>query len=281
MPPEPVRPTPGAHVGADQVADLLENLLPETETATVAAHLDACAECSQLRDDLAALPALLAGVGSPALPAEVAARLDAAVADAAAARQAEQRPAATGSSTVGSTVSSLQDRRRRFVTRTFTGVAAAAALVVGVLVVGDVVDQGGGDDQSAGGGSVADEGSAAGDGVAPQQRAPGATPGRLVRLTSDDFGPGARAVLSPQSGDQPEALRGPELDAVARVDGVCTGRDLRTARIVGAPGPPALLDRQPVTLVVSGPARRRLVVAYSCASGRPVEQQRALVDLTD
>jgi hypothetical protein len=277
MPPEPVRPTPGAHVGADQVADLLEDLLPEAEAATVAAHVDACAECSRLRDDLAALPALLAGVGSPALPAEVAARLDAAVADAAAARQVEQRPPATGSSTV----SSLGNRRRRFVTRTFTGVAAAAALVVGVLVVGDVVDQGGGDDQSAGGGSAADEGSAAGDGVDPQQRAPGPTPGRLARLRSDDFGPGARAVLSPSWGDQPGTLRDSELYAAARVDGTCTGRDLRTARIDGAAGPPALLDRQPVTLVVSGPARRSLVVAYSCASGQPVEQQRALVDLTD
>ena len=275
MPADPVLP-PGDHVAAEQVADLLEDLLPEDEAATVVAHLDSCADCSRLRDDLTALPALLADVPSPPLPVEVAARLDAAVAAAAAAREEQRaRPA---------TVTPLGSRRRRFVARTFTGVAAAAALVVGVLVVGDIGDIGGsgGDSDTAsdsgGSAELSTEGGGSGDDL---QRAPSPASARLARLTSDDFGSRAAALLSNLAAADATTLRGDAYEAGAgRLGGACSARDLRTARISGSLDVPVRLDGEPVTLVASGPRRRSLVVAYDCRTGTPVARQRAYVDLT-
>ncbi len=271
MPPDQVRP-PGDHVAVEQVADLLEDLLPEAEAATVVAHLDACQACSRLRDDLAALPALLAAVPSPPMPAEVAARLDAAVAEAATTREQQRAGPAP--------VTSLDSRRRRFVSRTFTGVAAAAALVVGVLVVGDVGGSGDDDQSASDGGDSAVQDDAGG--ASEAERGPSPASADLLRLRSDDFGPRAEALLSRVVATD-EAT--PRNDGYYTADGglpagACTTRDLRAARISGSLDLPARLDGEPVTLVTSGPRQRSLVVAYDCRTGTPVERQRAIVDLT-
>jgi len=270
---EPARP----HVSAEQVADLLESLLPGAEAAAVAAHLDDCTDCARLRDDLQALPALLAASPAPPMPADVAARLDAAVAEAATERDARvSRPA---------TVTSLDSRRRRFVTRTFAGVAAAAAVVAGFVVVGDVLDQSG----SGGDASMADSASEAGgsgDASSPQAAGEEEVTGlRLAELDSADFAAADDALAGAYLAARGDALLESDSEERKRSitsladGGACLAADLRNGDVTGRYGPLVLLDGKPVTLVASGPRRHTLVIAYSCASGEPQEQNRAFVDL--
>ncbi len=271
MPDQQTRGPASPHVSVEQVADLLESLLPDAEAAAVAAHLDECADCARLRDDLAALPGLLAASPAPPMPADVAARLDAAVAEAAAERDARvSRPA---------TVTSLDSRRRRFVTRTFAGVAAAAAVVAGFVVVGDVLDQGGEADSSMAGSAA--EG-AADDGAWGIRRPTAWTRCDLARLSSADFATDVGQVLAADSTAPTPSARTEKLQrsAAALVQGgACLDGDLRRAGVNGGYGPLVLLDGEPVTLVASGPPRHTLVVAYSCAGGTPEERDRAFVDL--
>jgi hypothetical protein len=177
-------------------------------------------------------------------------------------------------------VTSLDSRRRRFVSRTFTGVAAAAALVVGVLVVGDVGGSGDDDQSASDGGDSAVQDDAGG--ASEAERGPSPASGDLLRLRSDDFGPRAEALLSRVAATDDAT---PRNNSYYTADGglpagACTTRDLRAARISGSLDLPARLDGEPVTLVTSGPRQRSLVVAYDCRTGTPVERQRAIVDLT-
>ncbi|HLK95119.1 MAG TPA: hypothetical protein VK365_05205, partial [Nocardioidaceae bacterium] len=94
------------HVPAEQVADLLEGLLPDAEAATVAARLEECAECIHLRTQLAGLPAALSAEPVPPMPAGVAVRLDAVLSEAAAQRAARERPAAESATTESATAES-------------------------------------------------------------------------------------------------------------------------------------------------------------------------------
>lgn len=278
QPPEPKH----AHVSVEQVADLLEGLLPDAEAATVAAHLDECAGCSHLRTRLARLPAALAAEPMPPMPADVAVRIDATLAGAAAERaERVERAAASGAAAPEppgahpSTVTSLADRRRRFLTRAGTGLAAAAAVVVGVVVVGDVLGRDAGTADSAGGGSsqVSEPEQGSGESADLVRAQP-------PRLSADDFRAGAAGLLSgPRTGlGSGGSASGTEQQARV-LPTACSAAALRSAGISGDAGPRALLDGMPVTLVTSGPAGRRLVVAYSCASGRPVERARTYVDL--
>ncbi|MFF8769956.1 zf-HC2 domain-containing protein [Kitasatospora sp. NPDC015120] len=76
-------PAAGAHPGADELADLAEDLLPPVEADALRRHLAGCAECRETADALAEVRLLLAGAGPEAMPADVAARIDAALAAAA------------------------------------------------------------------------------------------------------------------------------------------------------------------------------------------------------
>ncbi|MFE2108973.1 zf-HC2 domain-containing protein [Kitasatospora sp. NPDC059463] len=73
----------GAHPGADELADLAEDLLPPDEADALRRHLSGCAECRETADALAEVRLLLAGAGPAAMPTDVAARIDAALAAAA------------------------------------------------------------------------------------------------------------------------------------------------------------------------------------------------------
>ena len=277
QPPEPEH----AHVPAEQVADLLEGLLPDAEAATVDAHLAECPECAHLRTRLTELPAMLAAEPAPPMPPDVVVRLDAALAEAAAERAAHERPAAAGAGAPEhrgahpSPVVLLADRRRRFLTRAGTGLAAAAALVVGVVVVGDVLDRDGDAAESAAGGSseVSEPSRDSGE-AADLVRA------RPPRLSADDFRADVAGLFSGGLPDADSRGAAPGTGQDARtLPTACSAAALRSAGIPGSPGPQALLDGTPVTLVISGPPRRSLVLAYSCAAGQPVEQARTYVDL--
>ncbi|MGW3073810.1 hypothetical protein [Kitasatospora sp. NPDC001132] len=73
------------HPPVEQLADHAEGLIDSPDTAAaLRRHLDDCAECRETVDALAEVQALLGDVETPPMPADVAARLDAALAGAAA-----------------------------------------------------------------------------------------------------------------------------------------------------------------------------------------------------
>ena len=288
MPAEQARPDARSHVSAEQVADLLEDLLAADEAATVATHLSTCNSCAAVRDRLEGLPALLASARTDdpmlPMPADVAGRLDRALA-------AEARERAAGSSEPvdeQATATVVPISRATRSRKVFAGLVAAAAVVTGFVVVGDVV--GGGSDGTADMSSAdsgADDGADAGaesdqsDGYARssgEAASPGTT-AALAPVSAQSFGDDVAALLQ-----DPDALAGNRSNQSMTTDGAvaaaCTPAQLRGAEVTGADGPVVLLDDQPVTLVTSGPRADRLVVAYSCEGGPPAEQARAVVDLT-
>ncbi|MEV0532994.1 zf-HC2 domain-containing protein [Kitasatospora sp. NPDC050463] len=77
--PDPV----GAHPSVDELADLAEDLVEPATAEELRRHLDGCADCRGTAEALAEIGTLLGEVPAPAMPADVAARLDAALAAAA------------------------------------------------------------------------------------------------------------------------------------------------------------------------------------------------------
>ncbi|XRQ07295.1 anti-sigma factor family protein [Actinomadura welshii] len=112
-----------AHLDYDVLADLAEGLLEDDEAASVNAHLDTCAECRDLSADLADVSRILAEAPAPSIPAELAERIDTAIA-------AESLNTAT--------VASLEQRRGRRHWRILSAAAAAVIVVGGGAVVGSV-----------------------------------------------------------------------------------------------------------------------------------------------
>ncbi|MFE6867430.1 anti-sigma factor family protein [Kitasatospora sp. NPDC057692] len=74
-------PAAGAHPEVDELADLAEDLLPPAQADALRRHLTDCAECRETVDALAGVRTLLGEAGLPPMPADVAARIDAALAD--------------------------------------------------------------------------------------------------------------------------------------------------------------------------------------------------------
>lgn len=154
------------HLSADTLADLQEGLLDADGEAAARRHLEACAAC---RADLAALtdlPALLAGIADAGpVPALVAARLDRALAGAAAEDAAD--PAGT---TAARTVTPMAVDHRPVRGMRLLQAAAAVVLVLGVgaIGVGALTNRGGNGDSAAT--SSAD--SAGGAGRAAAEAAP-------------------------------------------------------------------------------------------------------------
>ncbi|MER7755975.1 hypothetical protein [Kitasatospora sp. NPDC097643] len=78
------------HPSVDELADLAEGLVESADAAAALhRHLDGCAECRATVDALGEVRALLGAVETPPMPADVAARLDAALAAAAASTEAD------------------------------------------------------------------------------------------------------------------------------------------------------------------------------------------------
>ncbi|GAA1841937.1 anti-sigma factor family protein [Actinomadura bangladeshensis] len=110
-----------AHYDYDVLADLAEGLLEDDEAASVNAHLDTCAECRELSADLADVSRILAEAPVPSMPAELAERIDTAIA-------AESMHSAT--------VVSMEQRRGRRHWRILSAAAAAVIVVGGGATVG-------------------------------------------------------------------------------------------------------------------------------------------------
>lgn len=112
-----------AHLDYDVLADLAEGLLEDDEAASVNAHLDTCADCRELSADLADVSRILAEAPVPSMPAELAERIDTAIA-------AESMHTAT--------VVSLEQRRGRRHWRILSAAAAAVIVVGGGATVGKI-----------------------------------------------------------------------------------------------------------------------------------------------
>ncbi|MEU8618281.1 hypothetical protein [Streptomyces sp. NPDC048623] len=69
------------HPDVSEISDLTEGLLPPSRSAVVRRHLDACPLCADVRDSLEEIRGLLGTLpGPPRMPAEIAGRIDAALA---------------------------------------------------------------------------------------------------------------------------------------------------------------------------------------------------------
>ena len=244
-----------AHLRVEQVADLTEGLLDEAEAASARAHLDRCDRCQQVRRELAQLQAVLAaeGADSPAMPIEVAERIDAALA--------------------------RQTRARGRWPRAL--VAAASVVVVGAAIgygVERLPDAGSSDDTSTAAGLAADQvpTDLSGDDAktpTPEVAAgSGKDPGaeqRLLSLDRERFSTQVRRQLSALGFTTESKVRG-LLDAC-----VVDALGPRTATVSALYD--AELDGRPVTLVVQPQdIERRKVFAVKCAGEPRVLAQTSL-----
>ncbi|HEX6470365.1 MAG TPA: hypothetical protein VF069_14805 [Streptosporangiaceae bacterium] len=110
-----------AHLDYDTLAELAEGLLPESQAASADAHLADCAECRAKSAEIADVTRLLADVPVPPMPAELASRIDEALAAAAAA---------------SGPVVSLDSRRGRRRAWVLSAAAAVVVVVGGGALVG-------------------------------------------------------------------------------------------------------------------------------------------------
>ncbi|GAA2618156.1 hypothetical protein SMC26_05410 [Actinomadura fulvescens] len=119
-----------AHYDYDTLADLAEGLLEADQAASVNAHLDTCAECRDRSADLADVSRILAEAPVPSMPAELAARIDTAIA---------------AESMGNATVVSLEQRRGRRHWRILSAAAATVVVLGGGALVGKAALDGSGD----------------------------------------------------------------------------------------------------------------------------------------
>jgi hypothetical protein len=126
-----------AHPTPEQLAEHAEGVLGAADAAALDAHLAGCAACQAVQEDLRGLRAVLASDRPGPMPADVAARIDAALAGLSAARPGQPAAAARRGTPDGPRPVDLLRRRERY--RRYTRLATVAAglvLVVGGSVLG-------------------------------------------------------------------------------------------------------------------------------------------------
>jgi anti-sigma factor RsiW len=132
-------PASSPHPSLTELAEAAEGLLDEARSAEVQAHLAECRRCQDNAAELRAVSTTLATVPAPAMPAEVAARLDRELAGESVRRFSQPEPDDESESESGSSWSRVTlgsfgaDRPRRSVRRIAMPAlaAAVAAAVVG------------------------------------------------------------------------------------------------------------------------------------------------------
>jgi anti-sigma factor RsiW len=110
-----------AHLDYDTLSELAEGLLSDARAASADEHLATCPECQDRSAEIADVPRLLAETPVPPMPAELASRID-------------QALAAEAESSVS--VVSLEARRNRRRARFLSAAAAAVIVVGGGAVIG-------------------------------------------------------------------------------------------------------------------------------------------------
>ena len=126
--------SPTGHPETDQLADFSAEVLRSDEAAAIEAHVGSCAWCQRRLDSFEEVRAALTSQPSPAMPADVAARIDATLREtpmpeAAAAQPARQQP----------TTEPAASRLRPWRGRSGTGLATLAAAASVALLISGVV----------------------------------------------------------------------------------------------------------------------------------------------
>ncbi len=127
------------HLSIETLADYAEGLLGDAESTAVADHLASCADCTAEADLLVSVSAILAADDPGPMPEQYAARIDAALADLAAAEPVTPKRAGTtppGKGTEGAAVIDLASRRRFAPAARVTSVAASLVLLIGGVAIG-------------------------------------------------------------------------------------------------------------------------------------------------
>ena len=157
----------GRHADVDTLADLHAGVLEGAEAAQLREHVDGCRRCAEVLQALDAVAGQLRSLPAPAMPAAVAARLDATLAD-----LRSDRPASTVPVPPLPPVPDPEDElvvaRARRGRRLSRAIGAAAAAVVLLVAGGAIVSivRGGGTSTTASSGA----GSAASAPVQPEQQ---------------------------------------------------------------------------------------------------------------
>ncbi|MFC9971911.1 hypothetical protein ACFVH6_13560 [Spirillospora sp. NPDC127200] len=154
-----------AHLDHDTLADLAEGLLEDDQAASVNAHLESCADCRERSADLADVSRILAEAPIPPMPADLASRIDSAIA---------------AESLHNAQVVSLEQRRGRRHWQLLSAAAATVVVLGGGAMVGKAALEGSGDDaKTAAKTPVMDPGdnrASAGASADGSAQAPGAVP---------------------------------------------------------------------------------------------------------
>lgn len=122
------------HLSIEILADYAEGLLGDADATSVAEHLSSCADCRAEADLLVSVSSVLAADDPGPMPAHYAARIDAVLADLAAAEPVTPKRAAPVAKSA--TVIDLASRRRFTPAARVTSVAASLVLLIGGVALG-------------------------------------------------------------------------------------------------------------------------------------------------
>ncbi|TDC75356.1 zf-HC2 domain-containing protein [Actinomadura sp. 7K507] len=161
-----------AHLDYDVLADLAEGLLEDDEAASVNAHLDTCADCRDLSADLADVSRILAEAPAPSIPAELAERIDTAIA---------------AESLNNATVVSMEQRRGRRHWRTLSAAAAAVIVVGGGAAVGSIALDGASSNDGSTAAPAQDQSHERTNDVDPKVAAPEGAPAFKVHSSGTEY----------------------------------------------------------------------------------------------
>ena len=133
------------HIDIEVLADYAEGLLDSTESARVSRHLAECAACAEQHAALGDVSAYLSALPPPAMPPDVATRIETAIAEESRARSSQGATTAAE----GATVVPMRPRSRRWIAP-LTAAAAAVVVVGGGFAVVKQVSGGGAADKTDG-----------------------------------------------------------------------------------------------------------------------------------
>lgn len=217
-------------------------------------------------EEEARVRSLLASVDAPAMPPDVAARLQHTIR-----AEAQARATASAPSPGVTPIGAARSRRR------LVPLLAAAAVAVGVLAVGVPVALNQSEDRS-GATSEAEDGAEAPQ-PSPSEAAPEPSSG-AGKPRNDAVAPSGRLPSLTTAGfaDDVRRLTGGERQP-RRLDSRPTDLECAGGRLVGPGAIEVTLDDSPASLISYGPDDARVFEAIGCGTGTPTSLAKATLDL--
>lgn len=227
------------HLSIDELADFGADAMPPADAAAAQSHLRICADCRATSELLAGVPAILSSVADAPIPAEVTARVVAAIEREQIARGGApyEVPANVPAGDTSSPGRQAVGLRRRFGARLGAGLLGAAAVFGGgYLVVSGALGGGAADSPSA---AEAEQAPAVGGGATGTSEVPADAPLSYSAATLDDDVIRLLA-MTPYSVDASRSVQGPdgeigEPDDVATKARACVAATERRAGSTAAP----------------------------------------------